>query len=235
MTVVTCTDAEELAASVAHQLRRSISELQADPDRIVQLCLTGGRIANRMYRHLADGQGDNTVDWRRVEFWWGDERFVATESPDRNAGQTLALLASTIPLDPARVHPMPAEGGQADLNQAAMQYAAELGDVTFDICLLGMGPDGHVASVFPDHPSFEQETSFKVIGVTDSPKPPPERLSITLPVINQSAEVWLIVSGAEKADAAARGEAGDRSLPAGAVHGRLRTVWFLDEAAAADR
>lgn len=235
MTVITCGDADELAESVAHQLRRSISELQADPDRVVQLCLTGGRIANRMYRQLADGQGDNTVDWKRVEFWWGDERFVATESPDRNAGQTLALLAATIPLDPARVHPMPAEGGQADLNQAAMQYAAELGDIRFDICLLGMGPDGHVASIFPDHPSFERDTSFKVIGVTDSPKPPPERISLTIPVINQSAEVWLIVSGAEKADAAARAIDGDENLPAGAVHGRLRTVWFLDEDAAADR
>ncbi|NNG18645.1 6-phosphogluconolactonase [Naumannella sp. ID2617S] len=233
MTVVSCTDADDLAATVAHQLRRSLSQLQGDQDRVVQVCLTGGRIANRMYQQLADGQGDNTVDWKRVEFWWGDERFVATESPDRNAGQTLALLAATIPLDPAKVHPMPAEGGLADLNQAAVQYATELGDTRFDICLLGMGPDGHVASVFPDHPS--SAASGSVIGVTDSPKPPPERLSLTLSVINKSAEVWLIVAGDEKAPAAARAIAGDRDLPAGRVKGRLRTVWFVDQAAVPSR
>ena len=135
----------------------------------------------------------------------------------------------------ARAPVMGVDDGTVDADASAATYAKELGDTVFDLCLLGMGPDGHVASIFPDHPSFERDTSFKVIGVTDSPKPPPERISLTIPVINQSAEVWLIVSGAEKADAAARAIDGDENLPAGAVHGRLRTVWFLDEDAAADR
>lgn len=231
--VVTSADRDSVAATVAMQLREAISRLQVDPDRVVQICLTGGRIANEVYRQLADASDLQAVDWGRVEFWWGDERFVAVESPDRNAGQSLALLAATIPFDPALVHPMPARGSaEADLRQAALHYASELGDTVFDICLLGMGEDGHIASLFPDHPSFEKETSSKVIGVTNSPKPPSERLSLTLPVLNRSAEVWLIVAGAEKASAVARAVAGDPSLPAGSVQGTERTVWFVDEAAA---
>jgi 6-phosphogluconolactonase len=231
--VVTCADRDGVAATVAMQLGTAISRLQTDPDRIVQVCLTGGRIANEVYRQLADASDVNTVEWGRVEFWWGDERFVPVESPDRNAGQNLALLAATIPFDPALVHPMPARGSaEADLRQAALHYASELGDTVFDICLLGMGEDGHVASIFPDHPSFEKETASTVVGVTNSPKPPAERLSLTLPVLNRSSEVWLIVAGPEKAAAVARSIAGDSRLPAGSVQGTERTVWFLDHAAA---
>lgn len=231
--VVTSADRNSVAATVAMQLREAISRLQVHPDRVVQICLTGGRIANEVYRQLADASDLQAVDWGRVEFWWGDERFVPVESADRNAGQSLALLAATIPFDPARVHPMPARGSaEADLHEAALHYASELGDTAFDICLLGMGEDGHVASLFPGHPSFEKDTSSTVIGVTNSPKPPAERLSLTLPVLNRSAEVWLIVAGAEKSDAVARAIAGDSSLPAGAVNGTEQTVWFLDEAAA---
>ncbi|GAB3697340.1 6-phosphogluconolactonase [Mariniluteicoccus flavus] len=229
--VVVCADGDAVAQMVARKLRMRLEHLQADPERVVQLCLTGGRIANRVYRQLADDQHDNTVDWKRVEFWWGDERFVATGDPERNAGQTLALLAATIPLDPAKVHPMPAEGGSADLTQAAVQYAAELGDTIFDICLLGVGPDGHVASIFPGHASFERQTG-RVVGVQDSPKPPSERISITLPVINASDEVWFIVSGEEKASVVARALAGDETLPATLAKGATRTVWCIDEDAA---
>ena len=231
--MVTCTDRDDVAATVALQLRTTISRLQAGTDRIVQVCLTGGRIANEVYQQLAGVSEDDTVEWGRVEFWWGDERFVPVESPERNAGQSLALLAATIPFDPALVHPMPARGSaEADLRHAALHYASELGETTFDICLLGMGEDGHVASIFPDHPSFEKETASTVIGVTNSPKPPAERLSLTLPSLNRSAEIWLIVAGSEKADAVARAVAGDPGLPAGSVRGTERTVWFLDAAAA---
>lgn len=232
--LVTCADRDAVASTVALQLRSAISRMQQeDPSRTVQVCLTGGRIANEVYRRLADDKDLSTVEWGRVEFWWGDDRFVPIESPDRNAGQSLALLAASIPFDPALVHPMPARGSEdADLHQAAQNYATELGDTVFDICLLGMGEDGHVASIFPNHPSFEKNTPFQVVGVTDSPKPPSERISLTLPVLNQSGTVWLIVAGAEKAVAAGRAISGDESLPAGSVRGVDRTVWFLDQEAA---
>lgn len=230
--IVTCINRTEVAATVTRQLQDFLARLQAEPHRVVRLCLTGGRIANEVYGRLASAAVDD-VDWQRVEFWWGDERFVPAGSPDRNAGQSLAVLAGSITLDRARVHPMPSAGAEAsDLQRAAQHYADELGDTTFDLCLLGMGEDGHVASLFPGHPSFDPQATSKVVAVTNSPKPPPERISLTLPAINASTEVWLIVAGAEKAAAAASALGGDASLPAGAVRARERTVWFLDRAAA---
>ena len=117
---------------------------------------------------------------------------------------------------------------------AADGYARELGSTAFDICLLGMGPDGHVASIFPEHPS--SYASGDVIAVRSSPKPPPERISLTLPVINRSHEVWFVVSGADKAAAAKMAllGAGPVQVPAGGVSGRDRTLWLLDRAAAAE-
>lgn len=232
--VVTCLDREAVAATVSIQLRAAVRRLQTDPGRVVQLCLTGGRIANDVCRLLAGAESDqHGIDWSRVEFWWGDERWVPTESPDRNAGQTLALLAASIPLDPSRVHPMPSSGaGNSDLRQAALHYASELGDTQFDICLLGVGEDGHVASLFPGHPSFDPRTTSRVVGVTDSPKPPPERLSLTVSVINDATEVWVVAAGPEKAEAAARALGHDSRLPAAVVAGRDKTVWFLDSDAA---
>jgi 6-phosphogluconolactonase len=125
---------------------------------------------------------------------------------------------------------MSAADGVTDNEASALTYAKELGDTVFDICLLGMGEDGHVASIFPDHPSFE-ETTHTVIGVSDSPKPPASRISMTVPTLSRSREVWFLVSGANKADAVARSWAGDPTLPAGVVRGRERTVWFVDRAA----
>lgn len=231
--VVTCRDRETVVSAVAARLWTAVRDLQSDPHRVVQICLAGGGVAHDVYRRLATSESvRHGIDWPRVELWWGDERFVPTDSPDRNAGQSLAALAAHIPLDPARVHPMPSSDS-VDLRQAAAEYASELDDTVFDICLLGMGGDGHVASLFPGHPSFDRRAPSRVVGVTDSPKPPPERLSLTVPTINESAQVWLVVAGGEKADAVTRAIGGDQRLPAAAVAGRDRTVWFLDADAAA--
>lgn len=226
-------DADQLTEDAAEKLVQRITKLQEDPERVVQLCLTGGRIANKLYIKLA-ALADR-IDTARVEFWWGDERFVATDDPDRNALQTLVVLGGAVSFNPALVHPMPAADGSPDLTSllaAATGYAEELGDTVFDICLLGIGPDGHVASIFPDHPSFEKSTS-RVIGVRNSPKPPPERVSLTIPVLNESTEVWFVASGAEKAEAVARSVAGDPTVPAGVVRGRSRTRWWVDAESAA--
>ncbi|MDN5569919.1 MAG: 6-phosphogluconolactonase [Propionibacteriaceae bacterium] len=221
----------DLADGVADRLLDRLVELQADPDKIVQLCLTGGRIATRVYRGLTERLGGSGLDPRRLELWWGDERFVPTEDPDRHAGHVLAILAGTLPMSSGLTHPMPAADGLADGAAAAASYAKELGDTAFDICLLGMGPDGHVASIFPGHPSFEPG-AHTVIGVTDSPFPPDERISLTVPTLNQSAEVWFLVSGEDKADAVRRSYASDETVPGGVVRGRERTLWLLDRAAA---
>ena len=229
--VVLYNSADEVAEALAHRLIARLTELQRD-FRTPQVCLTGGRIATRAYGHLAEEGVFAAVDWSRVELWWGDERFVSAGDKDRNADPTLEILRP-LPLDPERVHVMPPSDVGLDLDAAAESYARELGATAFDICLLGMGPDGHVASIFPEHPSAYAEGD--VIPVRSSPKPPPERVSLTLPVINRSREVWFVVSGSDKAAAAKMAllGAGPVQVPAGGVSGTERTLWLLDREAAA--
>ena len=222
----------DLTEGVAERLMARLVELQSQTDGPVHLCLTGGRIANRIYDAFADLVEGSDLDPTRIELWWGDERFVPTEDSDRNAGHTLAILARTLPLTSARTHSMAAADGIADADASALTYAKELGDTTFDICLLGLGEDGHVASIFPGHPSFA-ETTHTVIGVNDSPKPPRSRISLTVPTLSRSREVWFLVAGAEKADAVGRAYRGDPELPGGVVRGRERTLWLVDRAAGA--
>lgn len=220
---------DELIEGAARLLLDRLVTLQDEKD-MVDLCLAGGRIANRIYESVADQVPSSRLDPQRLTLWWGDERFVGLTDPERHALQSLGILARTLALAPSQTHAMPARDGRADPSEAAYAYAHELGDTVFDICLLGMGEDGHVASLFPGDPRTETQSS--VIGVVDSPKPPAERMTVTFPVINRSDSVWLFVSGAEKSDAAARAIGGDDQLPAGRVHGSNETLWFLDQQAA---
>jgi 6-phosphogluconolactonase len=223
---------DEVAEALAARLMARLTEIQRD-FRVPQLALTGGRIAARAYQKLAAEGPNSAVDWSRIELWWGDERFVPANHADRNAKQALDLLAP-LALNTDRVHEIPASDSALDLDQAAEVYARELSDVIFDVCLLGMGPDGHVASIFPEHPSSYAEGD--VIAVRSSPKPPPERISLTLPVINRSQEVWFVVSGADKAAAAKMAllGAGPVQVPAAGVSGTERTLWLMDRDAAAE-
>jgi 6-phosphogluconolactonase len=224
---------DEVAEALAARLMARLTEIQRD-FRIPQLALTGGRIATRAYQRVGSEGPNSAVDWSRVELWWGDERFVPADDAERNAKQALDLLAAPLALNRDRIHEMPASDGHLDLDQAAEAYARELNDTVFDICLLGMGPDGHVASIFPEHPSSYAEGA--VIAVRASPKPPPARISLTLPVINRSHEVWFVVSGADKAAAAKMAllGAGPVQVPAAGVSGVERTLWLLDREAAAE-
>ncbi len=225
-------NADEVTEALTARLLARLAEIQLE-FRVPQLALTGGRIATRAYGNLGAEGANSAVDWSRVQLWWGDERFVPAENAERNAEPTLELL-SGLRLNPDRVHRMPAADAGLDLDQAAEAYAAELGDTVFDICLLGMGPDGHVASLFPEHPSSYAEG--EVIAVRASPKPPPERLSLTLPVINRSREVWFLVSGSDKGPAAkmALMGAGPVQVPAAGVAGAERTLWLMDSDAASE-
>lgn len=220
----------DLAEGVAQRLLETLVRRQGETDDPVQLCLTGGRIANRMYEEFASRAVDSPLDPSRLELWWGDERFVPTEDASRHAGHTLSILAGYLHLVPSLIHPMPAADGLADSAASATAYAKELGDTTFDVTLLGLGPDGHVASVFPDHPSFEA-SQHTVIGVTEAPKPPGARITLTVEALNRSREVWYVVSGDDKAGAVARAVTDDVTIPGGVVRGRERTLWLLDRAA----
>lgn len=229
-------DAEALAEHVARRLLRALTAAQAD-DRIPAIALTGGTIAEQVHAavaRLAEGSG---VDWSRVDVYWGDERFVPADDPERNAGQARRALLDHVPVDPARVHEVPASDSRTgDVEAAAAAYSdtvREHGRGRFDVVMLGVGPDGHVASLFPGSPQLDVEDRVAV-AVTDSPKPPPQRVSLTYGALNRAAEVWFLVSGEGKAEAVGRAHAGaDRhEIPATGVRGQDRTLWLLDAAAA---
>jgi 6-phosphogluconolactonase len=230
-------DREVLVHAVAARLVARLVDLQRH-GTVPSLALTGGSVATEVYAAVADSEAASAVDWGRVELWWGDERFVPAGDGDRNDGQARKALLDRVPLDPRRVHPMPAaDGPTTDLDAAAESYARELregGRDRFDLVLLGVGPDGHVASLFPGFPQLDVEHTIAV-AVRDSPKPPPERISLTFPALERSDEVWFVAAGDEKADAVGRAldpATDPHEVPAARPRGARRTFWLLDEAAA---
>jgi 6-phosphogluconolactonase len=232
--------ADELAEEVAARLVARIADLQS-AGTVPSIVLTGGSIALKIHEAIAAVETDD-VDWDRIEVWFGDERFVPEDDPDRNVGQAAAALLDRRPFDPARVHAMPPSDGKYgdDVEAAAAAYAEELreaaveGDVPrFDVLMLGIGPDGHCASLFPGRPEIDDERP--VVAVRNSPKPPPTRISLTRGPLCSASEVWWVASGSEKAEAVSRAVHGadPHEVPAAAPTGVDKTFWFLDDAAAA--
>ncbi len=234
--VVVRDDANDLARHVAAALLDLVEQVQAAGD-VPDVCLTGGTIADAVHREVARQSVGRNVDWRRVELWWGDERYVSSDDDERNAGQARAAWLSHVDLDPDRVHEMPAADEEyVGVMDAAAAYGEEVrahGSGRFDLVMLGVGPDGHVASLFPGTPQLDADSI--TVAVTDSPKPPPQRVSLTFPALNRSRQVWFLASGEGKAEAVARalGGADVHDVPAAGVRGQERTVWFLDPDAAA--
>jgi 6-phosphogluconolactonase len=228
-------DGPVLAKAVAARLVTALVDAIAARGT-ASVVLTGGGIGTAVLTSLAAEPARDAIDWRSVDIWWGDERFVPTGDPDRNETGARSGLLDHVAVDPARVHPMPGPDGPDgdDPEAAAARYAALLVPVpSFDVLMLGIGPEGHVASLFPHMPALSD--SRAVVAVHDSPKPPPTRLSLTLPSIQAAREVWILASGAEKADAvaAALSGAAPADVPAAGAKGRERTLFLLDRDAAA--
>lgn len=228
-------NAEALAADVAERLLVVLADAQAS-GRTPHVALTGGSIADKIHSAVARVAAHSRVDWRNVVLWWGDERFVAPDDGDRNAVQARAAMLDALDLDPANVHEMPSTATASSPDDGAASYGQEMrdhGTGAFEVVMLGVGPDGHVASLFPGSAQLDVDDRIAV-AVTDSPKPPPQRISLTYAALNRARAVWLVVSGEEKAGAVARAVAGAdlHDVPANGVHGSDETVWFLDDAAA---
>jgi 6-phosphogluconolactonase len=237
-------DAALLAKAVAARLVTRLVDAVAATGH-AHLVLTGGGIGTAVLVELAAAPARDAVDWRQVDFWWGDERFVPAGDPDRNETGARSALLDRINLDPARVHPMPGPDGPDgdDPEAAAARYAGWLAEAarpedhgpvpSFDVLILGIGPEGHVASLFPGMPAVYDNRP--VVAVRGSPKPPPIRISLTFPSIQAAREVWILASGEEKAGAVALALSGSGpvQLPAAGARGRQRTLFLLDEAAAA--
>ena len=236
-----------LAEAVAARLREVIIDAVASRGA-AHVVLTGGSMGSASLAGLADSE----IPWQHVHLWWGDERYLPAGDGERNETQARAALLDHVDIPAANVHPMGARADgdtESSLTQHAARYAedlarfadASLSDApvdapaapVFDVVMLGVGPDTHVASLFPGQEATRIKTGT-VAGVVNSPKPPPQRLTLTFPALNHARQVWLMVAGADKAGAvAAATVTNDRHAhPASGVHGRDATIWWLDEAAA---
>ena len=240
--VETFADSDGLVAAAGERLIGVIGAAVAARGRAL-IVLTGGGNGNGLLRYL-NAQAER-IDWANVHLFWGDERYVTEDDDERNDKQAREALLDHIDIPARNVHAMPAADGEFgnDLAAAALAYEqllaanAESGEPApnFDVHLLGVGPEGHINSLFPDTPAVREKIR-QVVEVEDSPKPPPQRITLTLPAIQRSREVWLLVAGAGKAEAvaAAIGGADPTSVPAAGAIGREHTVWFLDSEAAGE-
>lgn len=232
--VVVGSDPTEVASVVAARFTERIRSVQQRGE-VPHVALTGGTVARLVHRQIAALAPTAGIDWDRVVFWFGDERFLPAEDPDRNAAQARDDLLTAV--GATAVHDPPASENAASVDEAARTYAEELrseGAGVFEVVMLGMGPDGHIASLFPGRPELTAEGI--AVSVTDSPKPPPERISLTFAALNRSKAVWFLVTGPEKAAATARAWAFEGSVdetPARGIDGPSVT-WFVDRAAAGE-
>lgn len=246
-------DRDALCAEAAAALVTVIEEALRERG-VAHVVLTGGSTGIGILAALNRIRRERGVlDWSDVHFWFGDERYLALGDPERNSLQAQQALLEDLLRDGVivdeHIHRVQAPEQAQDLAEAARQYAENLAEAApssagpdarlprFDVVLLGVGGDAHVASLFPDRPG-PLETGRTVIPVEQSPKPPSERVSLSVEAINSADRVWFVVAGSDKAEAVAAVRRAQRAeevdlqrLPATLVRGRQETTWWLDEAA----
>ena len=233
---------QELAESVAARFVTKLTKILGKQD-LAHVVLTGGSMGIAVLAAVNASPHRDDVDWSRVHVWWGDERWLPRLDDERNEKQAREALLDHIGVDEAKVHAFAASDDGVELDDAAVAYARELAAHAepgtrlprFDITFLGVGPDGHIASLFPERSGIRLKEA-NVIAVRNSPKPPPERLSLTLPAINNSDRIWLVIAGADKASALGLTLAGVShfEVPAAGVNGRVRTDFHVDSDATAE-
>ena len=198
------------------------------------VALSGGSSPKKLYELLASPAYRERVPWAETFFFFGDERNVPSTDPDSNEGQAREALLGPVGVPEDNIHGF--DLGAISMEHAAQAYEGEIREFApegFDLHLLGMGPEGHINSIFP-HSEAVYETEDFAVPVHDSPKPPAERVTLTYPAVNRSQRVWLLVSGEQKAEAAAQLVAGAAAedWPAAGAHGTEETVLFLTDDAA---
>lgn len=214
-------DAAEVAAFTAKRLARAAGEGG-------NVVLTGGETPQQAYERAAK----QAPDWSKVELWWGDERCVPPDDDNSNYGMAKRALLDNLERGPRAVHRIKGELGK---EQAATEYERELGDTQLDLLLLGIGPDGHVASLFPNAPTLRQRR--RVLPAEPGWEPYVDRVTLSLPALRAASEILFVVSGEQKAEAARRAFVVEPSedTPASLVRTRSgRTTAILDCAAAAE-
>ncbi|MDO5495696.1 MAG: 6-phosphogluconolactonase [bacterium] len=222
--------ADLTARSAGVRLLLALMERQA-LEVPIHVALTGGSMGIGMLEAIRDEPLVAAVDWSQVHLWWGDERFA--EDAERNASQARDALLDALPIPAENIHEVARPGEVDTVAVAAEVYADAVRDVHFAIVILGMGPDGHLASLFPGRDEIEIG-GVGAVAVTESPKPPPERVSLSREKLEDADEVWFVAAGADKAEAVAASLAGGEGpevLPVARVRG-ASTLWLLDAAAA---
>ena len=235
-------DAEAVSRAAAEEFVRRAAEAVAARGRFA-VALSGGSTPKRMYELLAEAPLRSQVDWGRADLFWGDERCVRPDDKDSNYRMAREAMLSRLPIPPSRVRRMEAE--RPDRDAAARDYQAVIARVfgvapdglppAFDLILLGMGPDGHTASLFPETPALGEATRWVVPN--HAPKPPADRLTLTYPILNNAREVLFLVAGADKAERLTEvleGPDDPRRLPSQRVRPTNGVLaWYVDRAAAA--
>jgi len=232
--VITVADSAELANSAAH---RVLARIAANDGRVA-ICLTGGSSPTQLYRLLATDPYRNQIPWDRVHWFIGDERFVPAADPLNNMGMARRIFLDRC-APAANIHPIPTDA--ADPREAARRYESELQSFyganelvpsrpLFDVVLMGVGPDGHTASLFPDYPAIEEIERW-VVGVPQAHVEPfVPRVTLTLPALNSCREMLFEVAGAEKRTILTRVLDGE-NLPANRARSTGETIWLVDQAA----
>jgi 6-phosphogluconolactonase len=232
--VRTLDDAEALAAHAAQWLCALACASAGD----FAICLSGGSTPRRLYQLLAEPPIARRFPWSRVHWFWGDERCVPHDDPASNYGMARAALFSRVVVAGDHLHPVPTEG--LSPRQAAEAYDAtlkayygarilEAAKPLFDVTLLGLGEDGHTASLFPGQPALDEHERWAVEVAGARPQP---RVTLTYPALDSSRDVAFLVSGAAKRSMLARARGGDRTLPAARIAPVGRLHWLADRAAA---
>jgi 6-phosphogluconolactonase len=221
------------ASLVAHLADWLVDRIAASRGRFA-VALSGGSTPKPLYELLAAAPRAGRIDWGRVHMFWGDERFVPPDDPQSNYGMTRHALIDHVPIPAENVHPIPADGTP---ESAALRYAQVLQDFygatrldparpLFDVNLLGIGDDGHTASLFPGAPQVEETQAWTTAVVGVKPEP---RISLTLPVLGSAGAVVFLAAGDKKRAAVARARAHDPGVPAGRVSCEGELLWFLDQ------
>lgn len=228
-------DVDTLVGDAAGWLLDRIAAAQAE-GRTPHVALTGGSVAEPFHAEVARRSVDHAADLHRVDWWWGDERFVPADSDERNDASALRVLLQPRQVPAERIHRVATRDEVADVEAAAARYSEDLrrhGATEMDVVVLGIGPDGHVASLFPGRPQVEVAEAG-ALAVRDSPKPPPERVSLSMPVLRQAHAVLFLATGEAKASALADARTPGPliDVPARGPRGTVETVWCLDRAAA---
>ena len=224
--------------ALAHDVAEWLCALAQGSERKFAICLSGGSTPRRLYERLADPAVGSRFPWSRVHWFWGDERFVPYDDPASNYRMASEALLSRTPVDSGNVHAMPTENLSPEEAAAAYEailkryYGADKLDPDrpiFDVTLLGIGEDGHTASLFPGQPALEEDRRWALAIAGARPE---TRITLTYPVLNSSRDVAFLATGEGKREVVARARAGDQTLPVARVHPVGRLHWFVDRVAA---